>query len=377
MKSIVNRMFILLILAIGALFTYSYYYQGETPLVQNTGKNVVFVEIERESSLVDLETQIDEIKEEVFEQAEELQEDIENMVVEEVVNLDEEISEIVVENDDVELQDIMEDVMIIEDHNYEYFETSVEGDIITRHSERSEEAIEKNTQEEVPCISDVEPKNKMAIVITDVSSENIDSVIKYLGDNTYVGLAFNINQYDAMKKAKDAGFDNLIVSVTMEPFNESISLPEQSITADKSAMENVQVLSDVIGNSYMPIAITNHMGSKITSKKHVETMKPIMADLKGKGLGFIDSKSNYYSVAEGVAEEYSVPYFESYTFLDKDVSSKEVVTEALNKFQVASEDKLVLGMGAYSGKFIKALDSWLSEVDADEDSEVISIQEIL
>lgn len=223
-----------------------------------------------------------------------------------------------------------------------------------------EEVKESNIEETV--VEAVSEETNISIVLTDISSENIDSVVKYLADNKEIGLAFKSGNLEAMKKAKEAGFDNLIVSVTMEPFNESIAIPELSITTTKSTMENIDVLTTVLDEAYMPIAITNDMGSKVTSKKHVNVMKPIMASIKSKNIAFLDSKSNYYSVAEGVAEEYGVPYASNYVFIDKDTSSQEAVIDALNKLkETATYKNSVIAMGDYSEVVIKALGEWLSE----------------
>ncbi|MCV6599288.1 MAG: divergent polysaccharide deacetylase family protein [Alphaproteobacteria bacterium] len=229
-------------------------------------------------------------------------------------------------------------------------------------SEANEESVIDSVVEEQEEV--VVKSTNISIVLTDISSENIDSVIKYLANNKEIGLAFKNGNFEAMKKAKEAGFDNLIVSITMEPFNESISLPELSITTGNSTMENVDVLDTVLDNSYMPIAITNDMGSKVTSKKHINVMKPIMASIKSKDLAFLDSKSNYYSVAAGVAEEYGVPYASNYVFIDKDISNKEAVIGALNELEkVASYKDYVIAMGDYSETVIKALSEWLENVN--------------
>lgn len=240
--------------------------------------------------------------------------------------------------------------------------------------EESIEVVVEEIPEEIIEEVVIIPANDISIIISDVSNGNIDSIIKYFSDNKNIGLAFAYGSKDAMKKAKEAGFDNLIASVAMEPFNEDILLPLSTIKVDNSAEKNIEVLNIILAETYMPIAVMNEMGSKITSKKHIDTLKPVMVEIKSKNLAFIDSKSNFYSVAGNIAEEVNVDFAENYTFIDKDISSEEVILKALNGLKYRADEKgSVLAVGNYSAKLIKTLDSWLN--DLTENYQLVSIQE--
>jgi polysaccharide deacetylase 2 family uncharacterized protein YibQ len=347
MKSIVSRMFLLLIIGIGGLFAYSYYYQGVVDL-EASQEFVSFVEIEREApvegfmqeeyimSYADETPVVEEgFIYEIFE------EDVSAPIIEEVIAVEEVLAEEIIEEVEVEVVEaVVEEVEVI-----------VEAPVKAK---------------------------KLSIVLGDISDENIDSVIKYLGDNKYVGLAFSYGSLDAMKKARDAGFTEIVASVTMEPFDESIWLPVSTIKTSNSADLNKEILNTVLNETHMPIAIVNKMGSKITSVKHMDTLRPIMEEIKSKNIGFIDSKSNFHSVAVDVAEEYGVPYVANYTFIDKDISTETVVFDNLDKLKERADvQDYVLGMGDYSARLVKVLDTWLTAVEKDAGYEIVPVSVLM
>ncbi len=331
MKSIINKMFLLLLLGVGGLFAYGYYYQDSTIIERQAKTPVAYVEIERE--VISEPIVVEEVAE-----------------IEEVVEA-EEPEEVVIE------EELVEEVVLVEEPV----------------------VIEEELEVVVAVVEAPVKAKKISIIITDVSNENIDSVIKYFADDSYyIGLAFSYGSYDAMKKAREAGFNEIIASVTMEPFNESIDLPASTIKVGNTHEENIRILDTVLGETYMPIAIMNKMGSKVTSKKHIDTLNPIMDELKVKKLGFVDSKSNYYSIAGDIAEVYGVAYAENYMYFDRDLSSNTAMLDSLDKIKERADyQDYVLAMGDYSSEMVKVLDIWLAGLNTDNMYELVPVSVLM
>ncbi|GJM81210.1 hypothetical protein HMSSN139_37060 [Paenibacillus sp. HMSSN-139] len=76
------------------------------------------------------------------------------------------------------------------------------------------------------------------------------------------------------------------------------------------------------------VGMNNHMGSKVTGDERV--MSVILEVCRERGLFFVDSKTNYWSVIPRLSEEKGLPRLENDIFLD-DVGSEEHVTGQLRQ----------------------------------------------
>jgi len=231
------------------------------------------------------------------------------------------------------------------------------------------ESIEKGKT--TPSIIQTEPKkeeiiptskidSKVSIMVADVSKENIDSVLKYLKNNKNIGLAFNPNNYEAMKKASEEGFE-VYLSVSMEPMGQ-MQLPQNTLLTTNDATQNIENLNNLLKTAYKPKGIMNYLGSKMTGEEYQSSLKPIMEELKKQNLAFVDAKTNPYSVADKVANETGTLYVRNQTFL----SSKEPCSKEDCKYlsSLETKNKEVIAIGNYSGKFIKDLKTWLDNTNA-------------
>ena len=380
MKSITVRMFLIIVVAVGLLLTCSHYYGGEI----KEDRNIILVEIERSMDEPIISHNDTLIINEVYDIADTvIQEEVKVVAVEEkiVYNPAEGNVRVAVQLPVMYEEELVEEVIVslTKPTTPDVIETAEqEPELIIDDTPRVVHFdVEEPVIKEIVVDAPINTK-RLSIVLTDISNENIDSVINYLGDNKYIGLAFPYGNYDAMKKARDAGFTEIIASVVMEPFNESIALPDTAITTVKTNEENLAALKTVLNTTYMPIAITNKMGSKVTSKTYADTLFPIMEELEARQLGFIDSKSNYHSVAYEVAGEYNIANAENYTFIDKDASSDTIVFDSLDKLKEQADYKhIVLGMGDYSARMIRVLDTWLSAVDKDPGYEIVPVSVLM
>ncbi|WP_158737236.1 divergent polysaccharide deacetylase family protein [Alteribacillus sp. YIM 98480] len=118
--------------------------------------------------------------------------------------------------------------------------------------------------------------------------------------------------------AHEKGHD-VIVHMPMEAKNANKDwLGPGAITTDLSDEEMKRRVHAAIDAVPHAIGMNNHMGSKATADERV--MRKILEVCRERGLIYIDSKTNYYSVVRDLAEEIGVPYAENHIFLD-DVTS--------------------------------------------------------
>lgn len=107
----------------------------------------------------------------------------------------------------------------------------------------------------------------------------------------------------------------VIIHLPMEPLSGRKSgLGPGVISSDLTDDEIRKRVNQAIDNIPHAIGMNNHMGSKITANPRI--MRIVLEECKKRNLFFIDSHTNYYSIACRTAEEVGVPCLENELFLD-------------------------------------------------------------
>jgi polysaccharide deacetylase 2 family uncharacterized protein YibQ len=112
-------------------------------------------------------------------------------------------------------------------------------------------------------------------------------------------------------------------------------LGNNAITSDLSDDEVRKRVNEAIDDVPFAVGLNNHMGSKITGDERI--MKIVLQVCRERGLYFLDSKTNYFSVSRKIAEQVGVRFAENRIFLD-DVQSVSRITKQMRKIGVYLED---------------------------------------
>ncbi|MCC2685701.1 MAG: sugar deacetylase [Paenibacillaceae bacterium] len=112
-------------------------------------------------------------------------------------------------------------------------------------------------------------------------------------------------------------------------------LGKNAITSDLSDEEVRKRVNEAIDDVPFAVGLNNHMGSKVTGDERI--MKIVLQVCRERGLYFLDSKTNYFSVSKKIAEQVGVRYVENRIFLD-DVQSINRITKQMRKIGVYLED---------------------------------------
>jgi polysaccharide deacetylase 2 family uncharacterized protein YibQ len=111
-------------------------------------------------------------------------------------------------------------------------------------------------------------------------------------------------------------------------------LGNNAITNDLSDEEVRKRVNEAIYNVPFAVGLNNHMGSKITGDERI--MKIVLQVCRKRGLYFLDSKTNYFSVSKKIAGQVGVRFAENRIFLD-DVQSVSRITKQMRKIGVYLE----------------------------------------
>ncbi|MEF3306030.1 divergent polysaccharide deacetylase family protein [Paenibacillus sp. GYB003] len=186
---------------------------------------------------------------------------------------------------------------------------------------------------------------RVAIVIDDLGN-NMSGTEEVM--NAPIPLTVAVMPFLATTKrdaewAHRVGHD-VIVHMPMEPLRGRKSwLGPGAITTDLSEEDIRRKVEAAIDAVPFAVGINNHMGSKATADERV--MRVVLDVCKKRGLFYLDSKTNYRSVAPRVASELGVPLVQNEIFLDDVVSTSHITKQLQLIRKRAMENKTCIAIG--------------------------------
>lgn len=116
---------------------------------------------------------------------------------------------------------------------------------------------------------------------------------------------------------------DVIVHMPMEPLRGKRKwLGPGAIMTDLADDEIRRRVEAAIDEVPFAVGVNNHMGSKATADERV--MRIVLDVCKKRGLFFLDSKTNYYSVVPRIGSELGVPVLQNEIFLDDIASTAHI-----------------------------------------------------
>ncbi len=109
------------------------------------------------------------------------------------------------------------------------------------------------------------------------------------------------------------------------------------------------------------IGINNHMGSSLT--EHHKEMGWVMAELKDRGLVFLDSVTTSDSVAGDEARLAGVPTLSRNVFLDNDRDPKAILAQFKLAMDMSKRRGLAIAIGHPYPETLAVLKEWLPQLD--------------
>lgn len=156
--------------------------------------------------------------------------------------------------------------------------------------------------------------------------------------------------------ARERGHE-LLVHIPMEPHDHGKNPGPNALLTSLPPDELERRLDWSLSRFEGYVGANNHMGSKFTSSaRHIE---PVMRELKGRGLLFLDSFTDGASIAAVTAERVGVPTAGRDVFLDHEVS-RDFVRAALRRTEeIARRTGRAIAIGHPHAVTLEALARWL------------------
>jgi len=206
-------------------------------------------------------------------------------------------------------------------------------------------------------ISDNRPK--IAIIVTGIGLNDkfSDMAITRLPGEIDLGFSpYGRKLQDWMDKAREYGHEGFLM-LPAEP----VKYPENdpgphTLLSGGAIRDNLKKLDWLLSRVTGYVGVINEMGSKLTASE--EDILPILDDLKGRGLMFLDSRSTRYSVAAKVARRLSMPHAFNNRFVDNRLSPDEISRNLTALENTARTYGAAVGVARALPLTLRELESW-------------------
>jgi polysaccharide deacetylase 2 family uncharacterized protein YibQ len=203
----------------------------------------------------------------------------------------------------------------------------------------------------------------IAILIDDVgvNRRNAPRVAELPGPVTIAFMTYADNLPKLSADARARGHE-LMLHVPMEPMDQGVDAGPNALLTGLDEAELRRRLLWGLDRLQGYVGVNNHMGSRFTAWE--PGMALVMAELRRRGLLFVDSRTIAGSVAARAADRYAVPHADRDVFLDNEQESGAVHEQLARLEQVAAERGTAIGIGHPHDGTIAALAEWLPSLEA-------------
>jgi len=159
----------------------------------------------------------------------------------------------------------------------------------------------------------------------------------------------------------------------MEPENGNLNPGPGVLCVNMNLNTMLRVLRSDLDSVPGAIGVNNHMGSKFTKDR--KSMELVLAEIKRRGLFFVDSRTSKNSVAFMVARSMGIPAIERSVFLDHDHRPKAIRAEIKRMVALAHEKGSVLAIGHPVKSTLRVLYEELPEIN--KKVKIVPVEQIL
>jgi polysaccharide deacetylase 2 family uncharacterized protein YibQ len=174
-----------------------------------------------------------------------------------------------------------------------------------------------------------------------------------------VTLAFNPYAQDLgawIKKAREAGHE-VLLGLPMEPTDYPREDPgPDTLLTSLDGRQNVARLDKVLGRATGYVGLAGFMGSRFTTER--PSLQPILNEMKGRGLLFLDRRASDRSVAAPLARSLGLAWAVCDSSLDAE-PSRDAADKALAELgEIARRNGVALGAGRLYPVTLERLGAW-------------------
>jgi len=200
---------------------------------------------------------------------------------------------------------------------------------------------------------------RVAILLRGVGRNEQDSsqAIANLPSAVSLGfLPYAAGAEHLVSEAREKGHE-IIVQLPLEPTDYPATDPgPDTLLTSLSPAENAARLDTVLNKFQGHAGVTNLMGGKMLQSK--TSMKPVLEDLKARGLVYVGESNNSSAAVRQIAREVSLRYGAAQVLIDAQ-ATPDAIDKALTRLvALARQNGSAIGMGNASGLTIAQVQAW-------------------
>lgn len=205
---------------------------------------------------------------------------------------------------------------------------------------------------------------KVALLLRGVGLNSADSQAAIDNLPSAVSLGF-LPDGDALLwavRAKERGHE-VIVQLPLEPndYPQNNPSPNTLLSSD-SVEQNVSRLSSVLSNFEGYSGVTNYHGSKFLRSK--EALRPILENVKSRGLIYVGEGTSSHNVARSLAEEIKLRYGQPSVKIESNASPLTVKRALARLIAIAHNRGSAIAIGDVSAATVEQVQAWSQSLAA-------------
>ena len=206
----------------------------------------------------------------------------------------------------------------------------------------------------------LETRPRIAIVITNlgISATSTQSAIQELPGAVTLAFAPYARRLEEWINASRAAGHEVIITLPMEPLDYPRSDPgPYGLLTTLNAEQNLRRLEWVLSRFTGYVGVTNFLGSRFTTD--AQALRPVLVELKRRGLLFVDGRDNPLSVAPRLATEVGLPRAVNDIFLDQQANRITIDAQLEEIEQIARANGAAVAFGQPFPVTIARLKRWI------------------
>jgi polysaccharide deacetylase 2 family uncharacterized protein YibQ len=203
----------------------------------------------------------------------------------------------------------------------------------------------------------------IAVVLDDVgvARSHAELAIDLPGAVTLSFMTYADGVADMAARARAKGHE-LMLHVPMQPLDGDVDAGPQVLAVDQSDQELLKRLAWGLDRFPGYIGINNHMGSRFTQDER--GMAVVLAELKRRGLLFLDSRTIGNTVGDKLAARMGVAHVMRDVFLDNEMDEAAVYRKLVETERIAASKGQAVAIGHPHPATIAALRAWIPKAEA-------------
>jgi polysaccharide deacetylase 2 family uncharacterized protein YibQ len=206
-------------------------------------------------------------------------------------------------------------------------------------------------------------KPMIAVVLDDVgvARSHAELAIDLPGAVTLSFMTYADGVADMAARARAKGHE-LMLHVPMQPLDGDVDAGPHVLAVDQSEQELLKRLAWGLDRFPGYIGINNHMGSRFTQDER--GMAVVLAELKRRGLLFLDSRTIGNTVGDKLATRMGVAHVMRDVFLDNEMDEDAVYRKLVETERIAASKGQAVAIGHPHPATIAALRAWIPKAEA-------------